>query len=646
MRAIRSGLALAAVFAVLAWTGPVRAADAGIVLQTWQMLDYMAADYPGAVRDGAVIDTAEYEEMRQFAATAASRIDGLAPTAATPDLKGQAAGLVAAIDAKASAEDVANRIHALNETLLAAYPVPTAPTQAPNVANGATLYQAQCAACHGVQGRGDGPAAAGLTPPPVDFTDAKRADQRSALSLYEVISQGVEGTSMASYVETLTSAQRWDLAYYVGTLAYVGDASAGKAAWNDDPAARAQVSGLEDLTHARVAQIAPGLGTDKARALVGYLRAHPEAAEQALTGLALARGRLAASVAAFRAGAPDEANRLALSAYLDGVEPVEPVLDIRNRELRGKIELAMGAYRSALTGGKASADEVASSAQHVDDLLAQAEEVTGGGVSSASTVFLGAFTILVREGLEALLIVVALLAFLHKANRQDGIRYVHLGWIVALIAGVLTWVVARYALEISGASRELTEGFAALFAAAVLISVGLWMHQKSIGGRWQAYLKEKMQVAMDRRSLWLLFVLAFVSVYREIFETILFFTALWNEGQQQWLLAGIAAGAAVLAVIAWVMLKTSRRLPIALFFKVSTVLIVILAFVLTGKGIAALQEAGWLGVTPAPGPTIDLLGIYPTWESLLAQLAVLAVLGAGFAVNVLRDRRMPLANAS
>ncbi len=128
-----------------------------------------------------------------------------------------------------------------------------------------------------------------------------------------------------------------------------------------------------------------------------------------------------------------------------------------------------------------------------------------------------------------------------------------------MVAGGITWAIASYAISISGAGRELTEGLSSLFAAFVLLGVGLWMHQKSIGGRWQAYLKEKMAAALNRRSAWFLFGLAFISVYREVFESILFYAALWNDGQEVWLLGGIAAGTAVLGLIAWVLLRTSRR---------------------------------------------------------------------------------------
>lgn len=617
---------------------PALAQDAdSTVPQTWQLLDYLATDYAGAVKDGAVISASEYAEMREFSTTARSRIQSLKQTATTPTLLAQADALIAAINAKAAPPQVAKQAHALADALLQAYPVPTAPRHAPDLARGATLYQSQCAACHGASGHGDGPAGLQLSPPPVNFTDQARADQRSALSLYEVISQGVEGTPMVSYAQQISSADRWALAYYVGTLAYQQEAAAGAASWQHDANIRTRIANLKDLSHLRAAQLTPTLGAEQARAIVGYLRAHPDVVQQGLSGIALARGRLAASLVSYQAGAKADAVRLALSAYLDGVEPVEPQLNARDSALRAKIETAMGAYRTALASN-AAPTSVAQQADAIDALLARAQAVTEEAASDAITTFLGAFTILVREGLEALLVVVALLAFLHKADRVEAIRYVHAGWTLALLAGAITWAIASYAISISGASRELTEGLSSLFAAAVLVSVGLWMHQKSIGGRWQTYLREKMAIALNRRSMWFLFGLAFISVYREVFETILFYAALWNDGQEVWLLAGMVAGTVVLGLIAWILLSTSRRLPISTFFSASAALIAVLAFVLTGKGVAALQEAGWVAVTMVPVPHIELLGIYPTSQTLLAQLVVAVLLGAGYVFNTWQGR--------
>lgn len=611
---------------------------AGTVPQTWQMLDYLASDYAGAVKDGAVISSSEYSEMREFSRTARSRIQALPPTTASPALLAAANALIAQIDAKASPADVSHSAHMLADALLQAYPIAAGPQRTPDLAQGAALYQQRCGACHGPAGRGDGPVGVRLSPPPVNFTAQARADERSALSLYEAITQGVQGTPMAGYAKTLSAEDRWSLAYYVGTLAYPqGKAESAARSWQRDTTARARITNLNDLSQARVTQLAPDLGLQESRLIIGYLRAHPDALQQALHGIPLARARLEASLAAYRAGAVAESAGLALSAYLDGIEPIEPQLNARDGALRMQLETAMGAYRTALSRQAPLASVTAQAAQ-VNLLLTQAEAVTSDAGNDPAATFLGAFTILVREGLEALLVVVALLAFLRKAERFAALRYVHAGWSSALLAGALTWALADYAISISGANRELTEGLSSVFAAAVLVGVGLWMHGKSIGGRWQAYLKGKMTFAVNQRSAWFLFGLAFISVYREVFETILFYVALWNAGEELWLLAGIGAGAVALGLIAWVLLRTSRRLPIGKFFSASSVLIAVLAIVLTGKGVSALQEAGWVPVTLAPVPHIELLGVYPTWQSSLAQLSVLLILVSGFVINSLRGR--------
>jgi len=264
------------------------------------------------------------------------------------------------------------------------------------------------------------------------------------------------------------------------------------------------------------------------------------------------------------------------------------------------------------------------------DLADQELEVTH---ESPTTAFLGAFTILVREGLEALLVVVAMIAFLRKAHRDDAVRYVHVGWTLALAAGAATWVVATYLIAISGAGREVTEGLSSLFAAVVLLAVGIWMHQKSVGGRWQAYLRAKLSAALDRRSMIFLFALSFIAVYREVFETILFYAALWTEGQKTAIGVGLFAGTMTLVALAWILLRTSRWLPVGTFFAASSLLIAVLALVLTGKGMQALQEAGWLATTPLAFPRVDWLGVFPSLQSLSAQALILLIVVVAFFMN-------------
>jgi len=336
-------------------------------------------------------------------------------------------------------------------------------------------------------------------------------------------------------------------------------------------------------------------------------------------------------VAAFDQGDKSTASRLALSAYLDGFEPVEPALAAKNQSLFQDIEKTMGLYRNAITTGQA--EQVRDIARHLQTMLTQAQDALGGTNDPLST-FLGALTILLREGLEALLVVVAMMAFLKKAERTDVLPYVHAGWIVALAAGGLTWAVATYLVDLSGASREMTEGFSAIFAAAVLLGVGMWMHQKSLAGRWQAYVKQKLSSALNKRSAIMLFVLSFVTVYREVFETVLFYAALWSEGNGIYLLAGLGSGIAILAIIAVVLLRSSARLPIRQFFAFSSALVAVLAVVLIGKGVAALQKVGFLHITPISMPRIDVLGIYPSMQTVIAQVAILLIIVLSFAYNL------------
>ncbi|GIK48818.1 MAG: hypothetical protein BroJett013_15150 [Alphaproteobacteria bacterium] len=290
----------------------------------------------------------------------------------------------------------------------------------------------------------------------------------------------------------------------------------------------------------------------------------------------------------------------------------------------------MGALRASIAAG-APATDVRAQAERIRALFDAAERVLSPQEASATSSFAGAFTILLREGLEAMLIVIAMIAFLGKAERRDVLPYVHGGWIAALGAGVLTWAAATSLISISGASRELTEGFGSLLAAIVLISVGIWMHGKGQSKAWQAYIHEKLSKALSKGSAWFLFALAFVVVYREVFETILFYIALWSQGAHLAIVAGAATGASALAVIGWALLSYSKRLPIAQFFSYSAILIAILAVVLAGKGVAGLQEAGLLDIHPLSAlPRIDLLGLFPTWEGFTAQALTLGIIIVGF----------------
>ena len=625
-------------FSILSGLAPAGAAEpaAADPRQTWQMLDYIAVDYAGAVQAGRIADAGEYAEMQEFATAVRSQLVALPVTPEQPVLQAEADRLGAAIAAKAEPAQVASLARQLADGLLANYPIGAVPASPPSPARAAPLYAQQCAACHGSTGHGDGPAAAGLDPPPIAFTDADRAAQRTPLALYEVISQGVAGTAMAGFPQ-LSEADRWALAFYVGGMAYSPQIRrAGETRWRQNAQLRDQIPTPEVLTRTREAELARTVGATQARELLAYVRSQPqaitEASGQAAAPLALARQRLAVSLRAYISGDAAGAQSLALSAYLDGIEPVEPTLATRDAPLLRELETAMAQFRAQI-GRREPAAAVSAQAEVVTALFDRAEAVLQATHTDPVTAFLGSFTILLREGLEALLIVIGMIAFLRKAERQEVLPYVHAGWVVALLAGAATWAVATYLVDISGANREVTEGVSGLFAAAVLLSVGIWMHGKSLAGRWQQYLHARVSAALTRRSAIFLFLLAFVAVYREVFETMLFYIAMWSPAAATAIVAGLVAGIVVLAGVAYWLLRISRRLPISRFFSVSSILIAVLAVVLVGKGVAALQEAGWVPQALIAVPRIEWLGVYPSWQSLLAQLLVATVAIVCFIVN-------------
>lgn len=598
----------------------------------WQLLDYVAVDYGGAVQGGQIADEGEYAEMLEFTATAKARAQALPEHESKAQIAALIDELGTAVRDKAGPGQVAELAHQAGTLVLQAYPMPVAPARAPDLKVGERLYAAQCASCHGARGDGDGVAAAGLDPAPIAFTDAGRAASRSLLALYQVISQGVEGTSMPPFA-ALSDAERWALAFFVGGMAYDDAArERGRETWSNDPRAQSLYGDLAAVATTSQSQAARTLGPEAARDLTAFLRSDPAAAAaDEPSGLGLARQRLDESLQALRAGERGAASSLALSAYLDGFEPIEPMLGARNPRLLAEVEDAMMGYRSAVGGPDQAAAEAA--AGRLDELFARVDDELGQSQASPLTTYLGALTILLREGLEALLIVIGIVAFLKKADRPDALKAVHGGWVLALVAGALTWVAATYLVTISGAGRELTEGLGSLLAAAVLLGVGLWMHQKSAAGRWQAYLHEKVSGAARRRSAWGLFALAFIAVYREVFETVLFYSALATDGNGSALLGGFLSALALLALIAWILLRTSARMPIGRFFSLTSILVGLLAVVLAGKGVAALQEAGWIDVLPVAAPRIDILGMYPTMQTLAVQAMVLLVVVVGFGLQ-------------
>ena len=201
-------------------------------------------------------------------------------------------------------------------------------------------------------------------------------------------------------------------------------------------------------------------------------------------------------------------------------------------------------------------------------------------------------------------------------------------------ASAATWVLAVTLVPVSGASREMVEGVTALIAVAVLLYVSHWLFQKTYIHDWKTYLQEHVGRAMTRGSALAMAGLAFAAVYREGFETVLFYQALMFDAGASAVLAGFVPGILVILAIGYGIVRLGLKLPLKRVFAATGSVMLYLAFVFIGKGLYNLQEAGVfaphpLAWVPDHEALRQLFGLYPLAETIVAQAAFLALLGAG-----------------
>ena len=277
------------------------------------------------------------------------------------------------------------------------------------------------------------------------------------------------------------------------------------------------------------------------------------------------------------------------------------------------------------------------------DLRVAAERYSAGGTYQGFWgLLLQAFLILFREGVEAILVVAALTAYLRRSGFADKVRVIWHGVAWALLASVAAAWLLSSAIQASGAQREILEGGTMLLAAAVLVYVSYWLFAKREAERWQAFIRDRMDRAIGRGSLFTLGFVAFLAVFREGAETILFYQALIGgvTGSPDAVWFGMGLATLALLLVYLLIRLASIQLPLGLFFGATAVLLFCMAFVFTGKGLLELQVGGLVPTTPVDGvPLVGWLGLFPTRETLLGQTLVLALLPLGWLWMRRADKR-------
>jgi high-affinity iron transporter len=594
--------------------------------QALHLLDYVSADYPPTVVDGKVIDEAEYREQVEFLGALQGLIVALPARGERVELEQGVKALLAAVEQKQDGALVARQARQLGAKLAVAYEVSQAPVITPDPTRGAPLYAQHCSVCHGDAGAGDGPAGIGLTPPPANLRDAARLDRLSLYDIYNTLGLGIEGTDMPSFADQLDDRQRWDVATYIASFSA------------DAAAAQGKTYNLADLARQTPAEVIAAEGPQAAATFRAQRAQPPQVQRGPAQLLDYTRQTLDKSLAAYQSGEREQAYDLSVAAYLEGFELVESSLDNIDANIRKDTEKALMAYRQSLQDGR-PVDQAAQKLSAAKIKLKESADLLGSDGLSTSLSFISGLLILLREGLEAILVLAAILAFLRNTGQQSAVRSVNVGWGLALLAGLGTWALAAYVIDVSGSQRELLEGATALFASVMVLWLGVWMHDRRHAAAWQDYIKSSLVGGGGRFGF---AVLAFFSVYRELFEVILFYETLWLQAGpagHNAVLAGGATALVLLVGLAWVILRGSAKLPLAMFFGINAALLCALSVVFAGHGVKALQEAGIFGTRPVPFFEFDWLGIHADAYSLSAQAVALLAIAVLYGRSRLAEKR-------
>ena len=330
-------------------------------------------------------------------------------------------------------------------------------------------------------------------------------------------------------------------------------------------------------------------------------------------------------------GAKDAVNDIYYGIYeKDGLESaVRSGISSKSANLT---EYQFYTLKKVIRAGAPQAEVEAEGAKLLDMIQAEVTTLETKGVESGGwAMFLQAFLILLREGIEAILVLVGIIAYLGRAGHEKELSTVY-NWAIAGI--IMSFVTAYLFVEVldntttTGSGREIIEGCTALFAVLVLLGTSAWMGGKSNAKAWKSYIDKQVQLTLSTGKSRALGAAVFLAVYREGAEVILFYQALFNNavGDVDMIWAGFVTACVALALIFFLMQRGALRIPIGPFFKVTSAFMFILAVTFLGGGLKELQEADVIStsvIEAVPVPSIDLLGLYPTYETIVPQILLI-----------------------
>lgn len=575
------------------------------------LLNYLGGDYASAVSGGKVISEMEYTEMQNFSENIVKAVAELPLEKGTKDsLLFYASRLQKLVAEKGDEGEVKTICDYTKKLLLKTSGLKTAPNNYPLLSKGKTLYIAHCASCHGEKGLGDGPAGKELDPLPRNFHEEPRMSALSAFGIFNTVRYGIEGTGMKAMPQ-LTDEEVWNISFFVLSLRYTPQ--------KENQAPKTPLTQIATLSDAELLQITDSISLSNLRTYEPQQNSNP---------IHKAKDYIEQAQVACLNSDWSLVERLVTMAYLEGIEPNEFELKKNNSNLVLELEKNVAAIHASTAKKQGAA--TMTHLKNLAKLLDTTEEKLNAQEYGA---WLSAFmtaSILLREGLEALLVIIIFMNVLNAANLIDLKKVVHAGWILSLVVGILIWLLVGELLAKSRVNVELMEGILTISAVAMLVFIGFWMHKRSSMEQWVNYIKKQINTRSGKASVWGIFTLSFIVVFREIFESILFISTIDLQSggaHRTYILAGGIVAFIIILVLYQIITRLSARIPFSKIISFSVLILSVLAVMLTGKAIHSFQESGLVKQHFIENlPMIDVIGFYPTWETVWAQIAVVIIL--------------------
>ena len=411
-----------------------------------------------------------------------------------------------------------------------------------------------------------------------------------------------------------------------------------------------QLNNLSDIT-----ELSKGFGTYS-----GIKKGFGDSKDSEKTGVRIdidsIRIKLVELLQKYKEGENEEAFMAARSAYLDSYERIEVPLRPINPDYTLDMEIKFAELRNLIQQHQPY-PRVEAKVVEIRSGLDESERlVTGTGTLAPSLAFSTSFSIIFREGLESALIIGAILTYLEASRNSHYKKHVYLGIVIAIIATVITWFFAQFVIDITGASKELIEAIAGISAVVVLFWVSFWILNKVETKKWIEFVKAKVWQATTTGSVMVFAMLSFFTIYREGFETVLFYQAMFSfaKNMEIFVFLGLVLGLAVIISVVFIIRKLGKKLPLRVLFGLTMAIGAYMSIAFIGNAIREFQEIGYISTTHLFGiiPRLEInlatmTGIHPTLETTIAQILLLSVYLVGcLYILIMQPRRKKLAETS